>query len=82
MNQNCHLGTLKEARNSTTSKNQVYNKQIYILDFLIDFNPGTPFFYSCQSFQSANQQATGCQRGRRQGRSLKIKNTLHLNRKI
>ena len=41
--------------------------------FLIDFHPGNQFFYCCQSFQSANQQATGCQRGRRQGRSLKIR---------
>ena len=70
--QNGHLGTLKGPKNSTKSNHQVSNKQIYIVHFLIDFNPGKQFFYSCQSFQSANQQVTGCQRGRRQGRSLKI----------
>ena len=39
--------------------NQVYNKHVYIFHFLIDFNPEKQFFYSCQSFQSANQQTTG-----------------------
>ena len=47
---NGHLGTIKGAKNSTTSNNQVYNKEIYIFHFLIDFNPGNKFFYSCQSF--------------------------------
>ena len=75
MTQNAHLGTLKGTQNSAKSNNQVYKTQIYIFHFLIDFNPGNQFFYSCQSLQSANQQATGYQRGRRQGRSLKIRRT-------
>ena len=48
--QNDHLGTLKGAKNSTKSNNQVYNREIYIFHVLIDFNPGNKFFYSCQSF--------------------------------
>ena len=47
---NGHLGTLKGAKNSTKSSYQVYNKEIYIFNVLIDFNPGNKFFYSCQSF--------------------------------
>ena len=43
-------GDPKKAKNSTTCNNQVYNKEIYIFHFLIDFNPGNKFFYSCQSF--------------------------------
>ena len=39
MIQNGHLGTLKGANNSTKPNNHVYNKQIQICHFLIDFNP-------------------------------------------
>ena len=69
---NGHLGTLKDAKKLTKPNNQVYNKQIHICHVLIDFNPGNQCFDSCQSFQSANQQSTGCPRGWRQGRSLNI----------
>ena len=61
---NRYLGTLTGAKHSTKSNNQLYNKQNYIFDFLIDFHPGNQFFYSCQSFQSASEQTTGYQRGR------------------
>ena len=56
----------------TKSNNQVYNKQIYIFIFINWFQPCKLVFYSWESFQSANQQSTGCQRGWRQGRSLQI----------
>ena len=39
---------------------------------IIYVNPGNQFFYSCQSFETANQRSAGCQRGRWQGRSLRI----------
>ena len=62
----------KDDIKSYKSNNQVYNKQIYIFIFINWFQPCKLVFYSWESFQSANQQSTGCQRGRRQGRSLKI----------
>ena len=72
--QNGHLGTLKGAKNRQTPIiKYIINRFIFFM-FIHGFNPGNQFFYSCQSFQSANQQSTGCQRGRRQGRSLKIYN--------
>ena len=38
------------------------------------FQSCQPFFCwdSCQAFQPANEESTGCRRGRRQGRSLRI----------
>ena len=61
----------KSSKKTIKSNNQLYNKQFFFFMFIHWFNPGNQFFYSCQSFQSANQQSTGYQRGRRQGRSLK-----------
>ena len=61
----------------TLKNNKIQSLDISQIDlyfsFLIDFNPGNQSFYSSQSFQSANQQTTGHQGGRRQGRSLKIR---------
>ena len=51
-----------------------YTTNIFIFYFLsIDFNPANWFLYSWEPIQPANQQSTGCQRGRRQGRSLHIR---------
>ena len=70
-------GDPKRNYKSTHSSNQVDSKQIYTLRFypLISI---VEISNSCQSLHSANQQATGCQRGRRQGRSLKIYMTLDM----
>ena len=76
--QNGHLGTLKGCKNQQNQIITSITNRFIFLHFLIDFNPGNQFFHSCQSCQSANQQATGYQRGRRQGRSLKINSCIYI----
>ena len=68
LNQNCDPRTLKGDKINNIQWQIVLQKSVYFKQCSIDFNPGNPS-------NPANQLFTGYQRGRRQGRSLKIRRT-------